>query len=292
MQLWKKKTTKTSASSSNNELDVILSSSGVRAPAFIGALKSVQEKGYEVKRIAGTSGGAIVAASYALGMSVEEMEDHAKKVNYKELKDFSLKNLCSIRNPSLYSGKPLDELYKSLFGNAKLRDFQIDCKITVVTIGGGRRRIVLDRTSYPNLPVWEAVRMSSSIPFIFPYKKLDGRPVTDGGLVAEDQTSIFPDTERPVICLRPKASSLRAHAEDAEISVYIWTLIRSVTEYLTDAVENQEVVIGKHDRHIVLPTGSLTTFNFDITEEDVVRLIEYGYNAVSQYNLLSHTDPR
>jgi len=288
-----KKTRIISASGSNNEIDVVLSSSGVRAAVFIGCLRALHEKGYEVKRIAGTSGGAIIAAGYALGKTLDELEEQAKAVDYPGLRDFRIKNLASLKNPSLYSGKPLDDLFKRLFENATIRDFQIDCKITVVTVGGRRRRIVIDRNTHPDLPVWEAVRMSSSIPFIFPYLKLDGVPVTDGGLVVFDNFDIFPENARPSICLRPKSGATRADlGEDSllERKVFLWTLVKAVMDYLVDAIDNQIEISNEWEKTIPIPTGSISALNFNITAEDVERLIEYGYNAVMQANCVPALD--
>ena len=108
------------------EIDLVLASSGTRAPCFIGALDAILEKGYSVSRIAGFSGGAIIAAGFALGMSPEELKTLASNVPYENFKDFKLKNLFSISNPSVYSGKPLNDFYKSVFGDATLKDFKID----------------------------------------------------------------------------------------------------------------------------------------------------------------------
>ncbi len=59
------------------ELDLVLSASGVRAPCFIGGIEAIQEKGYQIKRIAGSSGGAIIAAGVALGMTLDELKEIA-----------------------------------------------------------------------------------------------------------------------------------------------------------------------------------------------------------------------
>ena len=165
-----------------NNIDVVLSSSGVRAPCFIGALEAIQDKGYDISRIAGTSGGAIVAAAFSLGFSIQEMLEIAQNIPYPEFRDFRIWNLFSPKNPSIYTGKALDRFYKSIFKDTQLKDFKIDCYISVVTIVG-RQRIILSKNTHPDLPVWEAVRMSSTIPFIFPYRSLNGIPVTDGALV-------------------------------------------------------------------------------------------------------------
>ncbi len=136
----------------SNDIDLVLTSSGVRASTFIGSIEALQEKGYHIRRISGASGGAVIAASLALGRDIKEMRELAPKTPYGSFRDFRIRNLLSLENPSVYSGKALDNYYRKIFGNAKLKDFVIDCKIVVVTIVG-RKRILLDRETYPELPV-------------------------------------------------------------------------------------------------------------------------------------------
>lgn len=273
MSLWKRKT--------NKEIDVILTSSGVRAPAFIGALQALEEKGYKIQRISGTSGGAIIAASYALGKTTEELRELAAEVPYSSFRDFRIRNLMSVTNPSIYSGDGLDLFLQRMFGDAKLKDFQLDCKITVVTIVG-RKRILLDRETYPELPVWKAVRMSSTIPFIFPYYELEGVPVTDGGL---DITTgdIFPEKARPVVVLRPRSDYTlkKATREIITYKLFLWNYLAVVAEYLLDAVDLQHVDEGEWQKTVVIPTFEMGGFNFAIQNHEVHNLIQQGYNAVS-----------
>ena len=262
------------------ELDLVLASSGTRAPCFIGALDAILEKGYVVRRIAGFSGGAIIAAGFALGMSTEELKDIAPHTPYGEFKDFKVRNLLSIRNPSVYTGNTLDDFYKRIFGDATLKDFKIDCRIGVVTIIG-RKRILLTRDTHPDLPVWEAVRMSSTIPFIFPYRDLDGIAVTDGALVT-NMFDLFPENERMLITLSPRADrGLKRVVKDVKSErLFIWNYLKILAEYFLDATDNRHIPQEEWGRTILIPTFELGGFNFEIGPRDIKRLIQYGYNAV------------
>ncbi len=271
MSLWRKPTSK--------EVDLVLSSSGVRAPCFIGGIAALEENQYIIKRIAGSSGGALVAAAYALGMSTQQMKEVALSVDYERFMDFSLSNLLSVRNPSVYAGQELDSFYQDLFGNATIKDFEIDCSISVVTIIG-RKRILLDRDSYPNLPVWKAVRMSSTIPFIFPYLELGNVPVTDGGLVA-GMFDIFPNSPRPVIGLRPRADrrlqKITRHLESDKL--FIWNYLRILAEYFLDALDNQYIPRYEWNKTVMIPTFEVGGFNFSLNSDAVAKLIQSGYDA-------------
>jgi len=282
MSLWGKNKTK--------DIDLVLASSGVRAPCFIGAIEALRERNYNIRRIAGSSGGAVIAAGYALGMSMDEMREIAATIPYRQMSDFKIKYFCSLKNPSVYTGQALDEFLQGIYGDATLKDFQIDCKISVVTIIG-RKRILIDKESHPDFPVWRAVRMSSTIPFIFPYLDLDGEPVTDGGLVTS-MFDIFPGNIRPVIGLRPRADhGLKKTVQDVQAyKLFIWNYIKIIAEYFIDAMDNQHVPQVEWNRTIVIPTFELGGFNFYIGPEQINRLIQYGYNAVmtDELGLLSN----
>jgi len=262
------------------ELDIVLASSGTRAPCFIGAIDAILEKGYNIRRIAGFSGGAIIAAGFALGMSVDELRALAPDTPYNTFRDFKIKNLLSLRNPSVYTGKALDQFYQRVFGNATMKDFKIDCRIAVVSIIG-RKRILLTRDTHPDLPVWKAVRMSSTIPFIFPYMELDGVPVTDGALVT-NMFDVFPENERMLITLSPRADQgLRKVVQTVRSNrLFIWNYLKILAEYFLDALDSRHIPQEEWGRTVLIPTFELGGFNFEIGPRDIERLIQYGYNAV------------
>jgi len=263
-----------------NNIDLVLSSCGVRAPCFIGGIEALLEKGYNIHRIAGTSGGAVIAAGYALGHDTNYMRAVAEDIPYESFKDFRIRNLLSIRNPSVYSGEKLDEYFQSLYGDAVLGDFKIDCRIKVVTILG-RKPMLLTRDTHPNIPVWKAVRMSSTIPFIFPYYEIDGIPVTDGGLITS-MFDAFPDSPRPVVALRPRADhNIKKVIQDVHAeSVFIWNYLKIVAEYFIDSVDSQHVPENEWNKTVIIPTFDLGGFNFNLRPDQVQGLIQYGYNAV------------
>ena len=57
----------------NRKIGFTFSGGGARAIAQIGILKAFEEYGIKADVVAGTSGGAIIAALYAAGLSTEQM---------------------------------------------------------------------------------------------------------------------------------------------------------------------------------------------------------------------------
>ena len=268
------------------EIDVVLSASGARAPCFIGAVEAILKKGYTIKRIAGSSGGSIIAASYALGMNTGQMKEMLPNAPFSVLKDFKVRNLLSLKNPSVFTGKELDKFFKELYGDAKMGDCQIDCRISTVTILGRKRKLITPET-YPDLPVWKAVRMSSTIPFIFPYYELEGMPITDGALITEIH-DIFPESERLIVSIRPRADyNIKKTVQDVRAKkLFVWHYLKVLAEYMVDAVDNHHIPDQEWSRTIIIPTREIGGFNFNLDSPEIERLVQAGYDSVMDSNIL------
>jgi hypothetical protein len=129
--------------------------------------------------------------------------------------------------------------------------------------------------------------MSSTIPFIFPYLELDGDPVTDGGLVT-NMVDIFPRSPRPVVGLRPRSDyGIKRAIQDVKVSkLFIWNYLKVIAEFFMDSADNIHIPHQDWLRTIIIPTYNIGSFNFEIKEEDITQLIQYGYTAVMTSELV------
>ena len=55
-------------------IDLVFSGGGVKAIAFIGVVEALEERGIKVRRVAGTSAGALVGALVAAGYTSGEIK--------------------------------------------------------------------------------------------------------------------------------------------------------------------------------------------------------------------------
>ncbi len=66
----------------NSLLNVAFSGTGFLFPVHIGALQAIEDSGTPILGYSGTSGGAIVAAAAACGVSGQELLEIAEKMHF------------------------------------------------------------------------------------------------------------------------------------------------------------------------------------------------------------------
>lgn len=150
-----------------------LSSGGPRGFAYIGAIEELQERGYEISAVAGTSAGSLVGGVYAAGGldAFKEWLYGLDPVKVMALMDFS---------PSLNSlvkGERVMEAIKQRVPEVRIEELPIPFTAVASDLYTGEE--VLFRKG----PLFEAVRASISIPFMFRPVQWNGRTLVDGGLV-------------------------------------------------------------------------------------------------------------
>ncbi len=69
------------------EADLVLEGGGVKGIALVGAITVLMERGYEFKRVAGTSAGAIVGALVAAGATKDELISTMSSLDYRKFQD-------------------------------------------------------------------------------------------------------------------------------------------------------------------------------------------------------------
>jgi NTE family protein/lysophospholipid hydrolase len=142
---------------SGRAVGLVLGGGGARGFAHIGALRALHESGVEVDIVGGTSIGALVAAGYASGLSVDAMMDLARTfASPSKVLDRTLPVV------SLMAGRKVTALYQRILGSVAIEDLWVPC--FAVSSGLSRAEVVVHRQG----TLWEAVRASTAIPAIFP----------------------------------------------------------------------------------------------------------------------------
>ncbi len=106
---------------------VALSGSGFRLSAHLGALQAIADAGYEVIELAGTSGGSIVAALYASGVTLSGLEQLCMSLNWAPYMTFNAWTLLT--KQALCTGDALLDFLMKQTGGKTFNDLAIDLKV-------------------------------------------------------------------------------------------------------------------------------------------------------------------
>ncbi len=156
---------------------LVLSGGGARGFYHIGVIKAIQELGIKIKRISGTSIGAIMGSVYASNPDIdidEFLDDLDSAKIYMNI-------LSYIKNPK---NSGLEKLFKKYITARDFSDFKIPMTFNAVDINTASE-VVFDKG-----PVFPAIFSSMCIPGIFTPVKIDGRYLVDGGVLNNTPISL------------------------------------------------------------------------------------------------------
>jgi NTE family protein len=154
-------------------VSLALGSGGARGYAHIGAIQVIEERGWEVVSIAGSSMGALVGAVHAAG-ALPEYTDWA--LGLTQLEVLRLLDL-SLASPGAIRAERVLARVQELIGGRLIEDLPIPFT-AVATDLVARREVWFQRG-----PVELAVRASIALPGIFSPVMHNGRLLVDGGLL-------------------------------------------------------------------------------------------------------------
>ena len=264
----------------DKKIKLVLSGSGTKYPVFVGAVQALVERGYQFSEVCGTSGGSLIAACIASGLTPADMRVLVKRVNPAALIDINL-----------FPWGPSEGLIK---GNKFLRQLRselpetfeeahkksgIHLNVVTFNIERGTHVIWGSRfTGKADLPL--CVRASISIPFVFnavPLRPVsDGRPEAtqlhvDGGVGANFPLDIFGVGDDVIgLRFRPQSRPRPINSKLGYAMAVIDGMIESSTrEHTEDAIHARQIYLDSDG-------GGL---DFNLTPDKIEQLIDDGYNS-------------
>ncbi len=268
---------------------VVLSGGGAKGLAHIGALKILEEAGVQIDYIGGTSMGAIVGSLYAAGYTAQQLDSIFESTNFEILiqdeiprgaRTFYERNDAEkyaislpfdnfhISFPSgLSKGQNIYNMISKLTlhhsDKTDFKDLPIPffCVATNVETG---EEVILDSGHLP-----QAVLASSAIPTLFSPILVDGKLLTDGGVVNN-----FPVEE-----MKKRGADIIIGV-DVQDSLTDRSELRTVFEILTQisnfrTVKDMEQKIKQTDVYIDPPIAPFSVMSFDRGR----KIIEAGEEA-------------
>jgi len=154
------------------EITLALGGGGVRGVAHIGVLRALENHGFKIRAIAGTSAGGLVGAVYAAGFSTEKIE---KTVNEMDANRSFWHQ--SNDQPSLLGLSGITKILSGLLADRTFDEMEIPFAATAVSLYSGEE-IILTKGK-----VIDAVLATIAVPGVFPSQEIGGRILIDGGVL-------------------------------------------------------------------------------------------------------------
>ncbi len=169
---------------SSPRVALVLGGGGLKGFAHIGVLRVLEETGIVPDVIAGTSIGALIAASYCSGMPVDELEERAAALKRKDL--FRVNHfgmlLDRMKSRSIYLEEPLRMLCEGAIPEGDFTTLPRRLFVNTVDLDRGAR-VVWGLPGLEHVSVRDAVYASCALPGFFPPGQVGDRSCVDGGVV-------------------------------------------------------------------------------------------------------------
>jgi len=154
------------------DITLALGGGGAKGNAHIGAIRRLEKEGYQIRSVAGTSFGGLVAILYASGLTPDEMEEV-----FTSTDQGSLYARDSRDGPSLLGLSGVRKLLDALLGDKTFDDLKIPCAVTAVDTKTGSEVVISEGF------LRDGVLATIALPGIFPPHPLNGWELMDGGVL-------------------------------------------------------------------------------------------------------------
>lgn len=249
------------------QVRLCLSGSGYRFPAHIGAVAAVEEAGYEIVEVAGTSGGSIVAAMVAKGYSAKELLDMTLSTDFSRFIEFNFSALPSF---SWCNAERLRKFLATLLGEHTTFS---ELKIPAHIVASDIRKSEMYVFNKPEENVVSAVRASSAVPFLYAPIKYNGMWCVDGGVCSNTPVELLQDDQ--ILKLGVKLTSdIDTTPVDSLLDIIGRTanlLFENNDRWHVDYERMQGALFS------FVNTGTLGSFDVKASKETRQQLYDYGY---------------
>ncbi|WP_202839295.1 patatin-like phospholipase family protein [Luteimonas saliphila] len=153
---------------------LVLGAGGARGLAQIGVIEVLEERGFRIDAVCGSSSGALVGGIFAAG----RLREFDQRLRAMSRRDFLRLLDPGWRRSGLLRGLRLVEAMREVVGDPLIESLPVE--FTAVAVDLQRQREVWIREGR----LWDALRASFAIPGLFTPHRVNGRALVDGGLLA------------------------------------------------------------------------------------------------------------
>ncbi len=288
---------------------LVLSSGGARGIAHIGAIEELENQGFSITSVSGSSIGALIGGIYAMG-KLKEFSDWMctlQRMDIFSLMDFTLSNHGLLKADRVF------KKMQTFIPDVLIEDMNIPFAAVTTEITQGKEVVFTEGSFY------KAVRASIAIPTIITSIEEKNRILVDGGVLnplpmkqikrinddilvvvnlydrgketepPDEKTIVHPKTltnnhylnsflgsNSSILSIQKKIRDFIPGGDKQSLGYY--SMLQSTTLLMTQRIAALSMEIYKPDIIINIPRNVAGTFDFHKS----MQLIEGGRNAASQ----------
>jgi NTE family protein len=154
------------------DVALALGGGGIKGLAHVGVIRKLEEEGYTVRAIAGTSAGGMVGAVYAAGYAQEQIEHILTKMS--QMRSFTR---AAGEGPSLLGMSAMAQMLIDVLGSRRFEELKLPFACTAVDLKTAQE-VILSQGR-----VVDAVLATMAVPGVFPPREMGDALLIDGGVM-------------------------------------------------------------------------------------------------------------
>lgn len=269
------------------QFTLVLGGGGLKGLTHVGTLRALEERGLTPDAVVGCSMGSLIAAAWAVGMPLAEMENRALLVTRKDVFriahfDMAIKRMLA---PAIYRREPLDELIYSIVGDVTFQELPRRLIVNTVDLNSGQQ-VLWGLPGLDQARVADAVFASCALPGILPPRAILDRVCIDGAVLENlPVRAALAVSHAPIIAV--DVGGTRVERSGVERKGFVATYSRGLevvmqtlaAEHLRDWSEPPIVLVRPRVERVSMFAFNRTPF-----------LIAEGYRALNEaLDLLPHS---
>ena len=155
-------------------IGVALGGGFARGIAHIGVLRALEKHNVPIDAIAGVSAGSIIAAAYASGATVDEIESIARRMKFRDVATWTVNRM------GFAGSEKMTEFLRKLLKVHHFEQMRIPLAVVATDLSAGSPWVFRDRGD-----VCVAIRASCAYPGLFLPIKHEGKYFVDGAVTME-----------------------------------------------------------------------------------------------------------
>lgn len=273
---------------------IVFTGGGLRSLGHFGALEVLQQKGLlkHVKEFIGVSAGALVGFSTMLGYTIDEMKQVVTEFDFSILQNAHPELVLEfLTQYGVDTGSQLEKFLVSLL---RIKGFPIDLtfgqwaeqhpkaprlRCYAADLNAGLLREFSTKET-PTISFVFALRATMSLPLYFtPVKDPQtGHLLVDGGVIHNFPMNCLTEQEKETALGISFLYSKEKVVEISDFSGFLTQLYNCGFNPRTYQVQKDNKL-----RCIIIATGQMSAYNFDLTKEFREELIQLGRDAANDY---------